>query len=107
MPEQLRVWEPESNSEAKRLRLQPTQNHLIGMVVEALVIGNDTLNRWEKSERKQERLQREREQFQGDYMEAIREAVAKPLKEFSNKYVIKILNNMRVRPWGKRMETRG
>ena len=107
MPEQLRVWEAESNSKAKRWRRQPTRNHLIGMVVEALVIGNDTLNRWAKSERKQERLQREREQFQGDYMEAIREAVAKPLEEFSNKDVIESLHKMRARPWRKKNGGKG
>ena len=58
IPERLRVWKPDSKSvKERRWRREPIQHHLIGMVVEALVIGNNILFRWEKSKRKQERLQ--------------------------------------------------
>ena len=67
MAERLRIWNPGRESGKQgRWRLNPTRNYLIGMVVEALDMGTNVLFRWEKSEREQERLQRERDQLQGD-----------------------------------------
>ena len=80
LPDQLRMWEPESNNVKKRrLRKNPTRNHLIGMVVEALVVGSNFLFRWEESEREQERLQRERDQLQVD-LKAIHGYSVEPLE---------------------------
>ena len=74
-----------------RWRREPTRNQLIGMVVEAMVRGNNVLVRWEESERNPVLLQ-------GD-LQAVREAAGKPLEELSNEHVIERLNRMQARPW--------
>lgn len=91
MPERLQVWEPDSTRVTERWRREPIRNQRIGMVVEALVMGNDVLVRWEESERKPALLQ-------GD-LQAVREAAGKPIEELSNEYVIESLNRMQARPW--------
>ena len=91
MPERLRVWEPDGKGVTARWRREPTRNQLIGMVVEAMVRGNNVLVRWEESERNPVLLQ-------GD-LQAVREAAGKPLEELSNEHVIERLNRMQARPW--------
>ncbi len=67
MPDKLREWQPDSASgQSGRWRFERTRNYLIGMVVEALDMGTNTLSRWEKSDREAERLQREKDQLQAD-----------------------------------------
>ena len=91
MPERLQVWEPDSTRVTERWRREPDRNQRIGMVVEAMVRGNDVLVRWDESERNPVLLQ-------GD-LQAVRETAGKPLEELSNEYVIESLNRMRARPW--------
>ncbi len=99
IPDRLRMWEPESNNVKKRrLRKNPARNHRIGMVVEALVMGNNILTRKKKSERKLERQQREPDLLRAD-MAAISEEAGKPFKELPNEYFIEHLNKMGARPW--------
>ena len=91
MPERLQVWEPDSTRVTERWRREPTRNQRIGMVVEAMVRGNNVLVRWEESERKPALLQ-------GD-LQAVREAAGKPLEELSDEHVIESLHKMKARPW--------
>ena len=91
VPDRLRAWEAESRNPKRRWRREPTRNHRIGMVVEALVMGKNTLVQRRETERK-------REQLQGD-LQAVYEAAGKPIEEVSSEEVIESLNKMKARRW--------
>ena len=91
MPDRLRAWEPECGNPKRRWRREPTRNHRIGLVVEALVTGKNVLVWSREPERKHEQLQ-------GD-LKAVYEAAGRPIEEVSSEEVIESLNKMKARPW--------
>ena len=106
IPDRLRMWEPERNTEVKRWRRNPTRNHRIGMVVEAMVMGTATLERWQNGDKKQVQLQRELDQLKID-IAAVGQDTGKPQKDRPDDYLIKRLNGMRARPWRTRNGGKG
>ena len=99
VPDRLRAWEPEGSSAKGRWRREPTRNYRIGMVVEALVMGKDTLVRRGETGR-------EREQLQGD-LQAVNERAGRAGEELSSEDVLESLNKMQARPWRHRNGGKG
>ena len=51
VPDLVRAWEPKTGNPKRRWRREPTRNHRIGLVVEALVTGKNVLVRRSEPER--------------------------------------------------------